>query len=157
MTPVCARLISSLCVLAAFGGAGAAAAPTPCAAPNPSLEGRWQVQDEQGVRAIVDLKLRGSEVIGVVREVVPRPGEPAEPRCDDCTGAERGKPIRGLEILRLAPGATAGMWEGTVLDPEEGRRYQARAALTECGQVLELRGYVLLPLFGRVERWRRAD
>ena len=142
-----------LFALAALGDAGGT--PT-CATSITSPEGRWRVQDEQGVRAVVEIARRGEELAGTVREIVPRPGEPAEPRCDDCDGAERGQPIRGLEILQLAPGGAAGTWEGTVLDPEEGHRYRARATLAECGQVLELRGYFLLPIFGRVERWRRA-
>jgi uncharacterized protein (DUF2147 family) len=157
MTLVRRRLRSSLCALSAFAAAGCAAAAPTCATSTTSLEGRWRVQDEQGIRAVVDVGRHGTEWVGIVREITPRRGEPAEPRCDACTGAERGKPIRGLEILRLARGEAQGTWEGTVLDPEEGQRYRASAALVECGRVLKLRGYVLLSIFGREERWRRAD
>jgi hypothetical protein len=115
------------------------------------------VQDELGTRAVVEVGSRGVELVAVVREIVPRPGEPPEPRCDECPEPDTGKPIRGLEIMRLAHGAVPGTWEGTVLDPEEGRRYRATAHLAECGRVLELRGYVLLPIFGRAERWQRLD
>ena len=115
------------------------------------------MQDEAGTRALVDVALRGTELVAIVREIVPRPGEPSEPRCEQCPGADRGKPIRGLEIMRLTPGKDGSTWEGTVLDPEEGRRYSANASLAECGKILELRGYVLLPIFGRVERWQRVD
>ena len=156
MTHFHAGVLLSICALAAFAAAGAEA-PVPCTAPVTSPEGRWHVQDEQGLRAVVDIEQRGAQLVAVVREIVLHPGEPAQPRCDDCSGAERGKPIRGLEILWLARGPAPGTWEGTVLDPEEGRRYHATAALAECGQVFELRGYVLLPVFGRVERWKRAQ
>ena len=145
-----------LCALALFGIARAAA-PETCPVSTTTADGRWHVVDESGLRAVVDMEQRGEQLVAVVHEIVARPGEPARPLCDECSGAERGKPIQGLEILRLARGRQPGTWEGMVLDPEEGRRYHAIASLAECGQVFELRGYVLLPIFGRVERWRRAQ
>ena len=152
MTPVRSNVVVALCVLA---GAVHAAEPAACGSPSPV--GRWLVRDELGPRAVVEVRATDAQLVGVVREVVARPGEPREPRCDDCEGRERGQPIRGLEILHLAASPATGAWDGDVLDPEEGRRYRARASLAECGRVLELRGYVLLPVFGRVERWQRLD
>lgn len=42
---------------------------------------------------------------------------------------------------------------GRVYDPKSGNTYRGGMALD--GEVLHLRGYVGLPLFGRTEVWRR--
>jgi uncharacterized protein (DUF2147 family) len=61
-----------------------------------------------------------------------------------------GLPI--VKDLRLDRGAWRG---GTILDPASGRLYDCLARLREDGKVLELRGYLGMPMFGRTLRWHR--
>jgi uncharacterized protein (DUF2147 family) len=131
-----------------FAALAAGAAP-------PGLEGRWATVDEQGkTRAVIEVREAGGQAEGRIVEFRPKPGEVADATCEACKGADRGKPIVGLVILRLAP-AEDGAWRGTVLDPEEGDTYRAVARLRDGGRTLALRGYVLLPVFGRSEAWTR--
>jgi uncharacterized protein (DUF2147 family) len=44
--------------------------------------------------------------------------------------------------------------DGSIYDPKTGKTY--RAALTQEGGTLRLRGYVGIKLFGRTEVWRRV-
>jgi uncharacterized protein (DUF2147 family) len=45
---------------------------------------------------------------------------------------------------------------GKLYDPKSGKEYKGRAKL-EGENKLVLRGYVLIPLFGRSETWTRAE
>ncbi|MCQ8240678.1 DUF2147 domain-containing protein [Rhizosaccharibacter radicis] len=47
-----------------------------------------------------------------------------------------------------------GHWDGTILDPDNGRTYHARIWNPSPG-VLALRGYLLLPMFGQTQHWTR--
>lgn len=52
------------------------------------------------------------------------------------------------------PGDEAGHWDGKILDPDNGRFYQATIWSPEA-DVLKLRGYVLMPMFGETQTWSR--
>jgi uncharacterized protein (DUF2147 family) len=70
--------------------------------------------------------------------------------------AKRSRPLCNLEIgssfhLDNATHASGG----TLYDPKSGRTYHGTITLD--GNVLRLRGYVGVPLFGRTETWRRAQ
>ena len=136
--------------------APALAAALAAAAAPPGLEGRWATLDEHGKpRAVIEIRAADGQTEGRIVEFHPHPGERPDATCDACKGAEHGKPIVGLVILRLAPDGD-GRWNGTVLDPEEGDVYRAQARLEDGGRTLSLRGYVLVPLFGRSEAWTRV-
>ena len=66
----------------------------------------------------------------------------------------RSRALCGLKIgsgfiLRDATHAT----DGTLYDPKTGNTY--RGMMTAEGAMLDLRGYVSLPLFGRTQKWTR--
>jgi hypothetical protein len=68
----------------------------------------------------------------------------------------RGRPLCGLRIgegfVQVAPQHARG---GHLYDPGSGRTY--RGEMTAVGNLLHLRGYVGLPIFGRTETWVRAS
>jgi len=81
-------------------------------------------------------------------------GKPAE---DDKNPDEslRTRPVMGIELLRRFTYAGDGVWSGgKIYDPKSGNDYSAKMTLVD-GQTLDLRGYVIIPLFGRTERWTR--
>ncbi|ASC04381.1 hypothetical protein WSS15_05510 [Acetobacter pasteurianus] len=45
-------------------------------------------------------------------------------------------------------------WEGNILDPDSGHKYDARIWSPQSG-VLKLRGYLGLPIFGETQTWTR--
>jgi uncharacterized protein (DUF2147 family) len=70
--------------------------------------------------------------------------------------ALRDRPILGLVIMRGVIFDGRDAWaKGRVYGPENGKEYRGRMTLTS-PDVLSLRGYVGLPVFGRTERWTRV-
>jgi uncharacterized protein (DUF2147 family) len=68
----------------------------------------------------------------------------------------RKRPLCGLNIVEGFKSADGTHFDGGhVYDPESGKTY--RGVITLQGDVLKLRGYVGVPLFGRTEVWRRAQ
>jgi uncharacterized protein (DUF2147 family) len=68
----------------------------------------------------------------------------------------RDRPIIGLILMRGFEYEGDATWSGgTVYDPESGDEYQGKMTLKD-PMTLDLRGYVLLPLFGRTETWTRV-
>ncbi len=128
-----------------------------CAA-EPSIAGRWTTFDADGRKhATVEIAEEGGQAIGRIVELFLQPDEDRDPICVDCPGDARGRRIRGLEILKLRREAGGARWRGTVLDPEEGRLYRGTATPSADGRTLRLRGFVGFELFGRTEKWTRAD
>jgi uncharacterized protein (DUF2147 family) len=67
----------------------------------------------------------------------------------------KSRPVLGLQILRGFTYAGDRLWSGgKIYDPKSGNDYSAKMTLVN-EQNLELRGYVVIPLFGRTEKWTR--
>jgi len=67
----------------------------------------------------------------------------------------RDVPVLGMTILRGFQYDGDGEYDGgKVYDPESGDTYSGKLQLVDA-RTLELRGYVLIPLFGRTEAWTR--
>jgi len=65
------------------------------------------------------------------------------------------RPVLGLEILRSFTYAGDHVWNGgKIYDPKSGNDYSAKMTLVD-EKNLDLRGYVVIPLFGRTEHWVR--
>jgi uncharacterized protein (DUF2147 family) len=136
----------------------AAALPTaPRAGAADPITGTWQQVDEDGeVGALVALAVDQGAVVGRITKVFPGPGEPADPVCDKCPGALRGKPVLGLTVVRGLKPEGRHYAGGRILDPETGEDYDLQADLSPDGQTLSVRAYRGLSLLGRSQTWRRA-
>jgi uncharacterized protein (DUF2147 family) len=67
----------------------------------------------------------------------------------------KSQPVLGLLILRGFTYAGDRVWSGgKIYDPKSGNDYSAKMSLVD-EQSLDLRGYVVIPLFGRTEKWTR--
>ena len=128
-------------------------------APLRGIDGRWLTFDDamHARRSIVEIERDGRRVTGRIVEIYSNPGEDPDPVCDRCRGANRGRKIRGLAILNMEADADELHFNGTVLDPEDGKVYQGVVTLESDGRRLVLRGYVGIPLFGRTEIWSRFE
>ena len=65
------------------------------------------------------------------------------PTCDKCSGANKGKPIKGMTILWGLRPDGAGKWAGgTVLDPAKGKTYKSKLEIKDGGKKLGMSGCV---------------
>lgn len=70
--------------------------------------------------------------------------------------ARRADPLCSIELIRSFERQTNGAWTGgTIYNPRDGQSYAAEMEL-DGADSLRLRGYVLLPLFGRSQSWTRV-
>jgi uncharacterized protein (DUF2147 family) len=70
--------------------------------------------------------------------------------------AKRNHPICGLMLMTGFNQDATGAWKGGDLyNPEDGHRYPA-IIRRDGPDLLKLRGYVLIPLLGQTQTWRRA-
>jgi uncharacterized protein (DUF2147 family) len=69
--------------------------------------------------------------------------------------ALRGRPLCNLDVGNgfsfTDPTHASG---GTLYDPKSGNTYRGKMAVE--GDSLRLRGYIMFPIFGRTETWRRV-
>ena len=107
--------------------------------------GRWKtIDDATGkpksvveIRQGVDGRLEGKVVEILDLKDGPNPG------CNACTGANRGKTIKGLTILWGLTPDGGGKWTGgRVLDPENGKDYKAKLELLDGGRKLGMSGCI---------------
>ena len=116
-----ARTIATLLALPMLMVGLAAAAQTP--------EGRWKtIDDETGkVKSIVEIsRMEDGTLQGKVVEILHSTKGP-NPKCDECEGANKGKPIEGMTIvwgMRDEGGGEYG--GGRILDPAKGKTYKSK-------------------------------
>jgi uncharacterized protein (DUF2147 family) len=119
--------------------------------------GRWRtVDDATGVaKSVVSIWEEGGKLYGRVQKLVnPDPKDP-NPRCDDCTGDQKGKPVIGLKILWDLRKDGDGWSGGTILDPANGKTYKCLLTLEDGGAKLKVRGFIGISLLGRTQYWLR--
>lgn len=126
-------------------------------APDDSPVGRWKTIDDRTgkARGIVDLREENGKLSGTV-EVLFDPPVP-NPTCYLCGGNLKDQPVVGMQVL-WGLQKDGNQWTGgQVLDPETGKSYRASIALEDGGKKLRLRGYILMPMFGRTQHWIRVE
>ncbi|MCX2560308.1 DUF2147 domain-containing protein [Acetobacter farinalis] len=75
---------------------------------------------------------------------------------DDVPRDYKGRSECGLQMLTdfRQSSDDGSRWNGKILDPDSGRVYQAQIWSPQ-KDVLKLRGYIGLPLFGETQTWTR--
>ncbi|MDZ4097583.1 MAG: DUF2147 domain-containing protein [Methylophilaceae bacterium] len=120
-----------------------------------SLDGYWlQIDDHDGrPLSIIRVSSQSTQLSGRIEEIFLPPGM-QEPVCTKCPGARAGKRIRGMEILTASPSGT-NEWHGRIFDPVSGKNYRCKLELAKDGNILMVRGYIGVAIFGRTQLWRR--
>ena len=131
-------MIASASVLLLLAAATGAQSPS-------SAVGRWKTIDDATGKAksIVEIyQAKDGRLAGKVVEILDLKDGP-NPACDECKGANQGKPIKGMLILWGLRPDGAGKWSGgRVLDPENGKDYKAKLELLDGGRKLGMSGCV---------------
>ena len=135
-------------VIFAITGAAAAQSSTPV--------GLWKTVNEKGQpEGLVRITEVAGEFRATVEKVYSPPAPVAEPRCLDCTGELKDKPVVGMQILRGMRWDGEQYAGGEILDPNNGKFYRCLMRVVDEGRKLEVRGYIGISLFGRTQVWLR--
>ncbi len=118
-----------------------------------SIAGEWITEDGNAIIEIVQSdSLYDGTIIWAQKE-----GLPGDSLRDihNPDSSRRTAPIVGLRILKDFRADGGGTWsDGSVYDPESGNTYRGTITMVD-STTLRLRGYILLPLFGRTTIWTR--
>ena len=133
-----------------------------CVAAEPSPVGYWKTVDDVTGKAKSIIQITESSnhtLSGKILKIIPRLGQQQQEFCTACQGERHNARILGMQVLeglsKLQQPARA--WSGGVIvDPKNGKSYQCAIALSKNGQLLNVRGYMGMPLFGRTQTWVRV-
>lgn len=119
------------------------------------VTGKWKtVDDETGqAKSIVEIYEQNGKIYGKVVEIL----NPAkkDAKCDKCKGADKGKPILGLVIIKGLTKDDDEWTDGDILDPNKGKLYSCTIEL-DGKDKLKVRGYMGISLLGRTQVWHRV-
>ena len=120
--------------------------------------GTWNtIDDETGKpKSLVRIAEKDGVFSGTVEKIV----DPAkqDSKCDECAGDDprKGKPVIGMTILTgLRKDGDNVYGGGKILDPNNGKTYNAKVTVIDGGRKLEMRGSILF--IGRTQTWIRVD
>lgn len=122
----------------------------------PSVIGKWRTIDDSNGKpsSIVELFLRENKLYGRVLQVLQSSQGP-HPKCVKCSGDAKDQPVEGMVIMWDLTSKDGIQWDGgSILDPKNGTSYRCRVKLAG-PDVLQVRGFVGISLFGRTQTWER--
>ncbi len=144
------RAFAFLCALACVTTATSSAAIE-----DPAI-GYWTTVDDDGKtpKSVVRIFEKNSRLYGNIVQLINPTRK--DPTCDQCEGANKGKPVLGMQIMWNLE-KTGSEWSGGhILDPKNGKIYRCYIEVTEGGTQLKVRGYIGISLLGRTQYWRRT-
>ncbi len=120
--------------------------------------GAWNTIDDETKKPKSVVRITEND--GVISGAVEKIFDPAkqDSKCDECASDDprKGKPVIGMTILTgLKKDGDNAYGGGSILDPANGKVYNAKVTVIDGGKKLEMRGSVLF--FGRTQTWVRVE
>jgi len=117
--------------------------------------GRWYtLDDESGERkSVVEITARGDTYVGKIADILTARKDAV---CEKCSGKQKGRPIKGLTIIKGLEKDGEYWSGGTILDPTKGSEYKLSVWYEDGNaDVLFVRGKHWTGLY-RTQTWTRA-
>lgn len=120
-----------------------------------TITGKWKtIDDETGeAKSIVEITEKNGKYYGKILEILT---DKKDAKCDKCPGADKGKPIKGLTIIKGLKKDGSSYTGGTITDPGSGKEYKCAIKLNGTNK-LDVRGYVGIQALGRTQTWVRVN
>ena len=120
--------------------------------------GAWTTIDDETSKPKSVVRI--TEKDGVISGTVEKIFDPAkqDSKCDDCADDDprKGQRVIGMTILTGLKKEAENVWSGgKILDPKNGKTYNAKVTVIDGGKKLEMRGSILF--FGRTQTWIRQN
>lgn len=147
-----------LMAVSAFAADPVPALPLATSIPAASgIVAKWKtIDDETGKpKSIVEIYEDNGNYSGRILKLFKEPSEEQNPKCDQCNGDKKDKPIIGMQILSGLKKDGEKFSSGDIMDPKNGKTYSCKAELIENGAKLKLRGFIGFSLLGRTQTWIR--
>jgi len=136
----------------------AASLALPVLAQSMSPVGAWNTIDDETKKpkSLVRISEKDGVISGTVEKIV----DPAkqDSKCDECASDDprKGKAVIGMTILTDLKKESDTVWSGgKILDPNNGKSYNAKVTVIDGGKKLEMRGSILF--IGRTQTWIRVE
>ena len=148
---ICFAVVASFLALSA----------TPASADEKTVFGYWKhIDDDSGkTQSIFKIFENKGKLMGRIEKTFSTPKKPAQKICSECTGSQKNKPIVGLiffwDFVRDTD--EPNKWvDGKILNPEDGKVYDAEAELSADGKSLKVYGYIrIIVKIGGSSVWKR--
>lgn len=122
--------------------------------------GTWKTIDDktQKEKAIIEIYEEDQTLFGRIIASLANPETFDTSTCDMCPGEEKNMKIKDLKFIQDMVPIRSDTWgKGTILDPDNGKRYNAKMTLKKNGKELHVRGFIGISLFGRTQVWYRTE
>lgn len=118
--------------------------------------GKWKTFDDTtgDAKSIVEITERNGKVYGkVIKLLNPKM---TNIKCKDCPGADKDKPVVGIEVLKGLSKNGDKYDDGKIMDPSSGKIYKCNIQL-DGKNTLKVRGYIGFAALGRTQTWQRVE
>ncbi len=103
--------------------------------------GKWKTLDDESGKAMTVTEVYEAKNGTLAAKITENLGLPAT--CDECGGANKGKPFVGIVTLWNLKAGKDGSWSGNGYKPSDDRKFNAKSVkLVDGGNKLEVKGCV---------------